>query len=46
MPERKAGKFEIAALVPVGHPSGNFGVAPRKPAAAVTHWNEFGNKRR
>ena len=41
-----AGRFEIAALIPVGYPSGNFGVAPRKPAAAVTHWNEWGSKRR
>ncbi|MDJ0771658.1 MAG: nitroreductase family protein [Ilumatobacter sp.] len=40
------GAFEIAALVPVGYPSGNFGVAPRKPAAAVTHWNRWGDKRR
>lgn len=40
------GRFEIAALVPVGHPSGNFGVAPRKPASAVTHWNQWGNRRR
>lgn len=40
------GRFEIAALVPVGHPSGSFGVAPRKPAAAVTHWNRWGDKRR
>jgi nitroreductase len=39
-------RFEIAALVPVGHPVGKFGVAPRKPAAAVTHWNAWGNKRR
>jgi nitroreductase len=38
------GRFEIAALVPVGRPSGRFGVAPRKPAAAVTHWNEWGNR--
>jgi nitroreductase len=41
-----AGRFEIAALIPVGYPSGNFGVAPRKPAAAVTHWNRWGEKRR
>ncbi len=39
-------RFEIAALVPVGHPTGNFGVAPRKPASAVTHWNRWGDKRR
>jgi nitroreductase len=41
-----AGRFEIAALVPVGYPSGTFGVAPRKPANAVTHWNHWGDKRR
>ena len=40
------GRFEIAALIPVGYPSGNFGVAPRKPASAVTHWNQWGEKRR
>lgn len=39
-------RFEIAALVPVGRPKGSFGVAPRKPAAAVTHWNRWGDKRR
>ncbi len=39
-------RFEIAALVPVGYPKGNFGIAPRKPAAAVTHWNTWGEKRR
>lgn len=38
-------RFEIAALVPVGYPSGSFGVAPRKPASAVTHWNNWGDKR-
>lgn len=38
-------RFEIAALVPVGHPKGNFGVAPRKPAASATHWNVWGAKR-
>ncbi len=38
-------RFEIAALVPVGYPAGHFGIAPRKPATAVTHWNVWGNKR-
>jgi nitroreductase len=38
-------RFEIAALVPVGYPAGHFGVAVRKPAAAVTHWDAWGNKR-
>jgi nitroreductase len=47
VPSRTDGspRFEIAALVPVGHPVGKFGVAPRKPAASVTHWNGWGNKR-
>ena len=39
------GRYEIAALVPVGRPSGNFGVAPRKPADAVTHWDRWGDRR-
>jgi nitroreductase len=38
-------RFEIPALVPVGRPSGNFGVAPRKPLEKLTHWNTFGNRR-
>lgn len=33
------GRFEIAALVPLGHPVGVFGVARRKPAEVATHWN-------
>jgi len=47
VPSRADGRprFEIAALVPVGHPLGSFGVAPRKPAASVTHWNRWGDKR-
>jgi nitroreductase len=39
-------RFEIAACIPIGRPAGRFGVAPRKPASAVTHWNTYGNKRR
>jgi nitroreductase len=38
--------FEILALVPVGYPTGSFGVARRKPAEAVTHWDQWGTKRR
>jgi nitroreductase len=38
--------YEIAALVPVGRPAGSFGVAYRKPVEALTHWNEWGSKRR
>jgi nitroreductase len=40
------GRHEVAALTPLGYPTGNFGVAPRKPAAAVTHWDTWGDKRR
>ena len=39
-------RFEIAACIPMGRPAGNFGVAPRKPASAVTHWNTYGDRRR
>jgi nitroreductase len=38
------GRFEIAALVPMGRPRGSFGVAPRKPAEKVTHWNAWGRR--
>lgn len=38
------GRFEIAALVPMGRPRGSFGVAPRKPAEKVTHINHWGNR--
>jgi nitroreductase len=37
-------RYEIAALVPLGRPRGTFGVAPRRPAEQVTHWNRFGNR--
>ena len=39
------GRYEIAALIPLGHPVGNFGVAPRKPSDAVTHWDTWGDRR-
>jgi len=38
------GRFEIAALVPMGRPRGSFGVAPRKPSVKVTHINSWGNR--
>ncbi|MFM7537824.1 MAG: nitroreductase family protein [Acidimicrobiales bacterium] len=38
--------YEIAALVPMGRPVGRFGQARRKPAAAVTHWQRWGNRQR
>ena len=47
VPRSKDGKlrYEIAALVPLGHPTGSFGVAPRRDALAVTHWDQWGAKR-
>ena len=41
IPER----YEIAALLPLGRPTGTWGVAPRRPARSLTSWNEFGTKR-
>lgn len=37
--------MEVAAVIPMGRPSGRFGIARRKPVSAVTHWNQFGTKR-
>lgn len=39
-------QMQIIALVPMGRPKGHFGVAPRRPADASTHWERFGNKTR
>lgn len=39
-------RFEIAALLPVGHPAGRWGVAPRRPAPTLTSWNTYGERRR
>jgi nitroreductase len=38
-------RHQVVALVPVGWPQGRFGVARRRPAEAVTHWNRFGDRR-
>ena len=37
-------RFEIVAMVPMGRPSGRFGVAPRKPIEPLTHWDRYGNR--
>jgi nitroreductase len=37
-------QWEIAALVPMGRPSGSFGVAPRRPVESVTYWNHYGER--
>ncbi len=38
-------RYEIPALLPLGRPVGKWGIAPRRPATAITSWNEFGQKR-
>jgi nitroreductase len=39
-------RYEIVALLPLGHPRGRWGLAPRRPAESLTSWNRFGEKRR
>lgn len=36
---------QVVALVPLGHPTGRFGVAPRRPVERVTHWDRWGERR-
>ena len=38
-------RYEVAALLPLGHPQGRWGVAPRRPAESLTSWNRFGQRR-
>ena len=38
-------RFEVVALLPLGHPRGRWGVAPRRPAESLTSWDSFGAKR-
>ena len=39
-------RYEVLALLPLGHPTGNWGVAPRhRSADKITSWNRFGEKR-
>jgi nitroreductase len=35
-------RFEVVSLLPIGHPTGKWGVAARRPAASLTSWNTFG----
>ena len=39
-------RFEVVALLPLGHPKGKWGVAPRRPAESLTSWDQYGEKRR
>ena len=42
IPER----YEVLALLPLGHPTGKWGVAPRfRGAEKITSWERFGEKR-
>lgn len=38
-------RYEIVALLPLGVPTGKWGVASRRPAESLTSWNRFGEKR-
>ncbi len=38
-------RYEVVALLPVGHPVGRWGVAPRRPATSLTSWDRFGERR-
>lgn len=37
-------RFQTVALVPLGRPTGRFGVAPRRPVETVTHWDHYGER--
>ena len=42
IPER----YEVLSLLPLGHPTGKWGVAPRyRGAERITSWDAFGEKR-
>jgi nitroreductase len=38
-------RYEVAALLPLGRPTGSWGVAPRRPARSITSWNRWGARR-
>ncbi len=39
-------RYEVLALLPLGYPTGNWGVAPRpRPAERITSWDRFGQKK-
>jgi nitroreductase len=38
-------RYEVVALLPLGHPTGRWGVAPRRPAESLTSWDRFGERR-
>jgi nitroreductase len=38
-------RYEVVALLPLGHPTGRWGRAPRRPAEALTSWDRWGERR-
>jgi nitroreductase len=38
-------RFEVVALLPLGHPTGRWGIAARRPAESLTSWNTYGERR-
>ena len=38
-------RYKVVAMLPLGHPTGRWGVAPRRPFEKLTSWDRFGNKR-
>lgn len=39
-------RFDVVALLPLGHPTGQWGVARRRPVETLTSWNTYGDRRR
>jgi hypothetical protein len=35
----------VVALLPLGRPKVNWGIAPRRPAPTLPNWNQWGNRR-
>ncbi len=38
-------RYEVVGLLPLGVPTGRWGLAHRRPAESLTSWNQFGQKR-
>jgi nitroreductase len=38
-------RYEVVAMLPLGHPTGRWGQARRRPAESLTSWNRFGERR-
>lgn len=38
-------RYEVVALLPLGHPTGRWGIARRRPAPTLTSWNTFNTRR-